>query len=709
MGCLRFAIVGAAAFFTMPIAALAEGPAAVKPLQIDEIVAAEPLTGRLPSRPTWSPDGTRFLYTLPGGKVEPLDTHVYDVRTKTDRVFFKASALGKGARPVAEIVWSPDSRVLAYLDGGDLFTIAADGSGKRRLAKAVDDPQWSPSGDRIGFVHDGGIAVVNVKSGLQRQLTHAPRATEVDGDPDWVYSEELAMDHAFRWSPAGDRIAYLHFDDAPVTSFPIVDFLKPDQNVERERYPLAGEKNPIVTLRSISASGGTPRTYYTTKTHDDYVPTIGFMPDGTLIAELLDRAQQHMRFVAFTGARPKTIAREDATTWVEARGRPEFSRDGATLYRLSEASGEQALTRTDVRTGRNTTLTHGYHVSSIERIDREVAYVSAAYPTRRDTSLLAISLVDGTMRAVASSVGRHKTSVAPSGTAYLDTFSTMNSPPDIAIGDLARTNSSIPFMQSKSLAARALPEQVALSVDSSLGTLDAWMIKPPDFDPQKKYPVIVSIYGGPAAPTTANGWGGSDALFNRALAQRGFIVFSIDGPGSQIDKAAAVRSMFHALGPRSLAGQLAGARYLAALPFVDPARLGITGWSFGGYETTYVMSHAPGVFKAGEAGGTVADWSLYDTIYTERYMGTPQKNAAAYRESSVLEKASNLKGKLLMQHGTSDDNVHMANTIELIQAFVKAGIQVDLDLYPRKRHGVTGIPERRHLLARQMEFWMQNL
>ena len=702
-------MVSTAAFFALPLAAPAADAAWAKPLHVTDIVAAEPLTGRLPARPTWSPDGTRFLYTLPGGKLEPLDTHVYDVRTKRDRIFFKANALGKGARPVAEIVWSPDSRMLAYLDGGDLYVISADGLGKKRLVKDVDDPQWSPSGDRIAYVHGGGLGVVALKSGAQTQLTHSSRATSVDGDPDWVYSEELAMDHAFRWSPAGDRIAYLHFDDAPVTAYPIVDFLNADQKVEFERYPLAGEKNPVVTLREISASGGTPRTYYATKSNDDYIPTIGFMPSGTLVAEILDRAQQHMRFVAFESGTRRTIAREDSKTWVEARERPQFSHDGASMYRLSEDSGEQALTRTDVRTGANTVLTHGYHVNAIERIDARVAYVSAAYPTRRDTSLLAITLANGAMRIVASSAGTHATSVPLAGSAYLDTFSTMNAPPIVSIGDLHRTNASVVFMQSTSIAGLALPEQAALSVESPDGPLDAWMIKPPDFDAQKKYPVIVSVYGGPASPTTRDAWGGSGALFERALAQRGFIVFSIDGPGSQIDKSAAVRSMFHALGPRSLAGQLAGAKYLAAQPFVDAARLGITGWSFGGYETTYVMTHAPGVFKAGEAGGTVADWSLYDTIYTERYMGTPRKNAAIYRESSVLEKASKLKGKLLLQHGTSDDNVHLANTISLVQAFIKAGIQVDLDIYPRKRHGVTGIPERRHLFTRQMDFWIQNL
>ena len=266
-----------------------------------------------------------------------------------------------------------------------------------------------------------------------------------------------------------------------------------------------------------------------------------------------------------------------------------------------------------------------------------------------------------------------------------------------------------PFAQAKSLTDRGFGSTELLSVDSKFGKLDAWMIKPPNFDPKKTYPVIMQVYGGPAAPTTNDSWGGDTYLYHQTLAQNGFIVFSIDGPGSQTDTTSAVRTLYHSLGPASLAGQLEGVNYLKTLPYVDSKRIGIWGWSFGGYETTYALTHAPGVWKVGVAVAPVTDWKYYDSIYTERYMGTPKENPAAYKESSVLDKAASLQGNLLISHGTSDDNVHMANTISLVQAFILSGKQIDMMVYPRKTHGISGIPQRRHLFTHMLEYWQAHL
>jgi dipeptidyl-peptidase-4 len=228
-------------------------------------------------------------------------------------------------------------------------------------------------------------------------------------------------------------------------------------------------------------------------------------------------------------------------------------------------------------------------------------------------------------------------------------------------------------------------------------------------NPNYKFPVIVYVYGGPAAPTTGNTFGDQRALYHQLLAQNGFIVFSIDGPASQIDSDANVRLLYHNFGPGSLMGQEIGARYLRSLPYVDPNRIGIWGWSFGGYETAYALTHSD-LFKAGAAVAPVTDWHFYDTIYTERYMGRPQDDLAAYDASSVLPAAANLHGDLLISHGTSDDNVHMANTISLMQAFIDADrTNVDFMVYPRRTHSIAGLAQRRHLYGHMLQWWLEHL
>jgi len=683
--------------------------AAPAPLRIDEIFAPEPLIGRLPAAINWAPDGSRFLYTLPGGQQGPLDTHVYDVRTNRDAIFFVAKAEGKGARPAAEIVWSPDSKHIAYLNAGDLWTVAADGTSHKKLATGADDPQWSPDSRRIAFVHENDVYAVATGGGTPvRYSTDGTNDTN-NGDPDWAYSEELGMRHAYRWSPDGTRIAYLHFDQRPITKFPIVDFLDTDNTFDQGRYPLAGEKNSIVSLRVADAAGKT-QTLYSTKAHDDYLASVGWTPAGVPAAQILDRSQKRLRYVAFAGATVQPLVTDTDPDWVDFTGEPKWLADKQHFLFLSDRDGEESLYLASAQGGDVQRLTHGYRVNGIAAVDQtaRVAYVDAAWPTRRDATVLAVPLGGGEPRPLASEHGAHRFFMASSAHDFIRADSSFGVPPAYSIGTTTATGVR-PFVQAKSLSDRGFGTAELLSVDSKFGKLDAWIIKPPNFDATKTYPVIMQVYGGPASPTTNDSWGGETYLYHQALAQAGFIVFSIDGPGSQIDKTAAVRMLYHSLGPASLAGQLEGVRYLKTLPYVDPKRIGIWGWSFGGYETTYALTHAPGVWKVGVAVAPVTDWKYYDSIYTERYMGTPKQNPAAYAESSVLEKAGSLQGSLLISHGTSDDNVHLANTISLVQAFILNGKQIDMMVYPRKTHGISGIPQRRHLFTHMLEYWQAHL
>ena len=679
-------------------------------LTVEQIFADEPIAGRLPASVAWAPDGSRFLYTLPGGRSDvPVDMHVYDVRAKHDRIFFKAEANGKGARPTPEFVWSPDSRRLAYLDGGDLYVVAADGSGRRKLAKDADDPQWSPDSSRIGYIHANDVYAIAAGGGPPARYSTDGTEDTVNGDPDWVYSEELGMRHAYAWAPDGRRIAYLHFDDRPVTKFPIVDFLPVDNHVSFQRYPLAGEKNAIVALR-VASAGGASQTLYSTKAADDYVASLGWTPSGVATAQLLDRSQKRWRYVRFTGRAPQPLVTETSRTFVDLVGVPTWIAKANRFLYIGQHDGENALYRVDASDGSIVRLTTGYDVIALAGIDaaRGVAYVQAAYPTRRDSVLLAVPLRPGSPRPLAAGSGAHAFDLAPNARDYLRIDSSLATPPVYRLGSTLG-GTPVVFAQAKSLAAYGLMPPERFQIASPYGKLDAWMIKPPGFDPAKKYPVITYVYGGPVAPTTQDAWGGATELFHELLAQHGFIVFSVDGPGSQIDKKSGVDHLYHNFGPGSLAGQLAGAAYLKTLPYVDPARLGLWGWSFGGYETTYALTHAPAVWRVGVAVAPVTDWHLYDTIYTERYMGMPQHEAASYTKSSVIASVGGYRGPMLVSLGTSDDNVHMANTVSLAQAMILAGKQMDLMLYPRKTHGISGIPQRRHLFNHMLHYWEAHL
>ena len=694
-----------------PTAARAQAAPIVKPLAVEQIWSREPLIGRLPASIAWAPNGGRFLYTLPGGTAGPLDTHVFDLRTHSDRIFFRAKAEGKGSRPVAEFVWSPDSSHLAYLNAGDLWVIGANGTGQRKLASRADDPQWSPDSSRVGFVHANDIYAVSALGGRPTRYSFDGSGDQVNGEPDWVYSEELSMRHAYRWSPNGKSIAYLRFDQRPVTKFPIVDFLAADNAVSMTRYPLAGEKNSIVTVR-VATPGGATRTLYSTKTHDGYVPYVGWTPQGVPAAYVLDRAQKHLRYLAFSGQTPRLLMHDRDAKFVDANdtGDPKWLADKHRFLFLSEREGVLSLYLADTKAGSIQRLTRDHRVEAVLGVDerRHVAYVSVAAPTRRDATVFAVPLRGGVPHALATGSGSHRFVMAPDARHFVRIDSAFGVPPTYTIGSTLGSG-VIPFAHSASLANRGFGSYDLFTVDSKLGKLDAWMIKPPGFDPRRTYPVIMEVYGGPASPTTTDRWGGDVYLYHQALAQRGFIIFSIDGPGSQIDSAAAVRGLYHDFGPASLAGQLAGVTYLKTLPFVDSKRIGIWGWSFGGYETTYALTHAPGVWKVGVAVAPVSDWRFYDSIYTERYMGTPAQNPAAYSASSVVAAASKLQGMLLISHGTSDDNVHIANSIALIQAFILAGKQIDFMVYPRKTHGISGIPQRRHLFNHMLNYWQEHL
>jgi len=551
-------------------------------------------------------------------------------------------------------------------------------------------------------VRDGNLYAASLHGRLHlSQLTFDGKNGEIlNGVPDWAYAEEFGTRHAYGWSPDGTRLLYLRFDEREVNAYAI-----PDTGLQ-ERYPLPGGKNPKVQLRTIDAAGRGARTVYDAAAQDEYLPA--FEWDGNAaVFEIVDRAQKHLRIVSAAAGRVSEMYSQSDAQWVEPVPLPLRTAGGASLW-LLDRDGTFGVYRR-AADGSFKRLTGAYRVLALLGYDEQSgrAYASAAYPSRRDRAVIAIS-ADGAVNTVLGGPDGHDAVLSPDRRLAVDTASASGRPPQTSLMQLKDGTSLAVLAERSSALASALLPVENLEVPSDYGKLDAWMIRPQPFDPSRRYPVVVYAYGGPDYPTTANIFEGARALYHQLLARRGYIVFSIDGPGSQIDDDANARTLFKNAGPGSLAGQEAGARYLRTLRYVDPARIGIWGWSFGGYETIYALTHSTS-FKTGAAVAPVADWRAYDSIYAERYLGSPSADAAAYDRNSLLAGNAVLHGDLLLQHGIADGNVHVVNSRLLSEKYSHRGREVALKLYPGASHAIRQLAARRQVYEQMLDWWQTHL
>lgn len=682
-------------------------------LTVSDIVAQHPVDGNPPSAFAWAPDGSAYVYSVAGAREgDPAILRLHDMRTNRDRELFRAKSQQRGSRSreISEVVWSHDSRRIALVNAGALETIDPASGQEQRLAGDADDPQWSPHDRRIAYVHDNDLYEVDAVTHRVTRVTHTGSPARINGDPDWLYSEEMDVEHAFAWSPDGSRIAYLSFDESPIRPFPIENYVPRINRVEEQRYPLAGDANARVSLNVVDLASGRSKLLYDGGPHDEYVLSFTWSPSGdVLLDQIVNRAQTQLRWVAFpeSGA-SRVVVRESNEKFVDVQPLPNWSEDGRTIYLLSERGGRQSLWSIPVFAGTARQITGAYAVGSVLQVRPGFAYVEAYYPTRRDRSLLRVSLADGSVRNLTPGGGVHDVVMARHAPNFIDAYSSDNVPP-IIVRRTVNGDARALIFRTPDLSRFNLGRVRALEIPSKWGMLDANLLVPANFDPAKRYPVVFTPYGGPlgvADEEAMHRWSG---LYPHLLAQHGFLVFTISGPASRSDRAADERLFYHTMGEIAMAGQLAGVDWLKTQPYVDATRLGITGWSYGGYLTAFTMTHAPGVFRSGIAGAPPADWRYYDTAYTERYMGRPSRQRAAYRATSVLAAAANLRGKLLILQGTSDDNVHVMNSLAMLDAFMRAGKQVDYFVYPGERHGPRKIMHRRDLYTRMLDWWKATL
>jgi dipeptidyl-peptidase-4 len=581
-------------------------------------------------------------------------------------------------------------------------------------AEAERDPKLSPDGSRVSFRREHDLYTMEIATGKVARLTQDGSATLLNGELDWVYPEELDIDTAYWWSPDGGSLAFLQFDVSREPLYPHADLLGLKARAEPQRYPKAGDPNPDVQLGVVAAGGGRARWMDLGPTRDTLLARVAWTPDSrSLIVHRLSRVQDRLELIgaeAQSGA-TRVVLREADPYWINLHDQLRFLKDGKEFLLTSERDGWAHLYRYSIDGKLLAQLTKGeWEVSAVAGVDeaRGQVYFASTEQSPLERHLYRVALDGGERRRLTKAAGSHSISMGPSCEYYLDTASSLSSPPRQALHSSDGSELAVLWEYDRKPLEdyEVLPSEI-VEVKGSDGTrFFARLMKPAGFRSGQKYPAVVSVYGGPGAQAVRDAWRGLS--LDQVLAHRGFVFWQLDNRGSAGRGHKWESALYRRLGAQELADQKEGVRHLVSMGFVDPARVGIHGSSYGGFMTITALLGAPEVFRAGAAGAPVTDWRHYDTIYTERYLGLPSDNAEGYRLSSPVNFAEKLAGKLLLFHNIEDDNVHFHNTLRMADALQRVGKQFEMMVYPQKSHGITGAASR-HMQEAVVAFFERTL
>ncbi len=723
---------------------------AQKPLTIEAITADGGLTGRPPEAFQWSPDSSHLTFVQRDDTGEHGELWSIDTATGQKAVLVTEATLSRLAPPLSKIQderekerlsrygvaayqWAPDSQHILFDSHGQLWLYRLDNGTAVQFTSSPDpssDPKFSPDGKFVSFVREHSLvieAVDGLKEGgmsmhkkKDKHETSDGRDNILNGEVDWVYEEELGVRSNQFWSPDSRKIVFLQMDEAPVPTYPITDWMPTHPRVEKEKYPKVGDPNPTVRLGVLDAGNGKVK-WITPFKEDDapglYLPRFGWVNPNVVWAQVLNRRQDHidLYFIDVDSNRSRKVLSETSDAWINVNDDFRFLksspnrflwtswRDGHThiyLYSFNaqdpaaaDATLERQLTQGDFEVVSVNAVAESAKDSATD--NTSTVLFTATSDSARQQHVFAVQLDGSGLRQVVPGAGTEHAEFSDDGKHFLSAVSTALHP---AIRSMCSVDGMCKkFWEPRSLADYALTTPKYLDFKAEDGTpLHGWLMLPANST--GKVPLVVNVYGGPAGQTAADAWEGFIGLFHQYLVQHGFAVFTLDNRGTpNRDKKflAALKGQFGAIELRDQLGALN--ELLTQYPQLDKDRMAIWGWSNGGSMTLYAMTHSE-VFRAGISVAPVTDQRNYDTIYTERYLGLLPDAAKAYDDTSEPKAAANLHGSLLLVHGTSDDNVHFQNTIQMIDALVKAGKQFSLMLYPNKTHGISGPAAQSHLL-----------
>ena len=707
-------------------------PAHAEKLTLEAITGSAPLSGPTLTKPQVAPDGSRVTFLR--GKDRDrnrLDLWEYDVASGQTRLLVDSSVVLPGEEVlsdeekarrerqriaalsgIVDYQWSPDGKALLFPLGGELYFYDLTKSGRDAVRKLTNgggfatDPKISPKGGFVSFIRDRNLWAIDLTSGEEVQLTRDGSDTIGNGVAEFVADEEMDRHTGYWWAPDDAAIAFARIDETPVPVQKRYEVYPDRTEVVEQRYPAAGDPNVRVQLGVIAPkTGARPQWIDLGKDPDIYLARVDWRDPQRLTFQRQSRDQKKLELIetTLTNGTPRTLVTETSTTWVPLHNDLRFLKDGRFLW-SSERSGFEHLYIASEDGSTLTALTQGeWVVDGLLAIDETagLAYVSGTRDGATEAHVYAVPLSGGEPRRLTQAPGMHAATFARNASVFVDSWSSDTTLPQIELFKADGTKLATLLVNDVSDATHPYAKYRAAHQPTAYGTLTAAdgttplhysLIKPAGFDPKKQYPVVVFVYGGPAAQTVTRAWPGrSDSFFNQYLAQQGYVVFSLDNRGTPRRGAAFGGALYGKQGTVEVDDQLRGVAWLKSQAFVDPARIGVYGWSNGGYMTLMLLAKHSEAYACGVAGAPVTDWALYDTHYTERYMDLPKANEAGYREASVFTHVDGIgAGKLLLIHGMADDNVLFTNSTKLMSELQKRGTPFELMTYPGAKHGLRG-------------------
>lgn len=722
---------------------LGASPAISAQLTLEQIYGGASLAGPSPRKLQVSPDGSRISFLR--GRAEDqfqLDLWEFNIKERSTRLLLDSRNLKAheqisdqekarrerertaSLRGILDYSWSPDGRQLLVPLAGDLYLIALnDTQHARKIASGdVVDAKISPRGHYVSYLRDQNLFVYDLAAGRERQLSTDGGGAIHNAEAEFVAQEEMGQSTGYWWAPDDSAIAYKRYDESPVTLAKRFEIYADRTDVVEQRYPYSGTPNVKVALMLADPRNGDSKSIALGAEQDIYLVRADWSKDGRqLLYQRQTRDQKRLDLVAVAVAnlQQTVLLSETAATWVNIPDAPRFLKQRNAFLWTSERSGRKHVYLFDLQGRLLHAVSQGaWGIDSILAVDEAagLVYVSANRDAVPDKQVYALPL-DGSAgdapRRITTADGWHEARFSGQAEVYIDTWSDQDHPPQVSLH--SADGKRITWIEQNALdaghpyapfrAAHVATEYGSLQSEDGQ-TLHYSVKKPLNFVAGQRYPVFLSVYGGPGAQTVERRWG---SLFEQYMAQQGYVVFKLDNRGSARRERRFTDAIYQTLGQREVADQLAGIRWLAQQDFVDAKRIGVFGWSYGGYMALRLLSAASDQIAAGVSVAPVTDWALYDTHYVEQFIEKPQDNPEGYRQSAVFAHLDGLKSPLLLVHGMADDNVLFTNSTRLIDDLSNRGILFELMTYPGAKHGIAGPAKQQHVYKTIAAFLARHL